>query len=46
MKQQPEEISEFLIVFFTLIVSLEEQQQCEVKRHIVEVKTRSVSAYN
>lgn len=30
MKQQPQEISEFLIVFFTLMISLEEQQ-CEMK---------------
>lgn len=30
MKQQPQEIVEFLIVFFTLMISLEEQQ-CEMK---------------
>lgn len=46
VRRQPQEISEFLIVFFALMISLRGQQQCEMKDAIVEVETSGVSGYN
>lgn len=44
MKEQPREISEFLIVFFTLMISLK-QQQCEMKDSLWKLRQVACS-YN